>query len=67
MRSGYLDITFRKGKALAAYYHLPREADDRSARTEPAAPGPLVNYAQDGRPIGLEITSPATVQLADLI
>mgnify|MGYP000202236030 CR=1 FL=1 len=38
--------------------HLPRRADDRSARSERAEHGIIIDYAEDGRPIGLEITAP---------
>jgi hypothetical protein len=59
----YLEMTYRHGKPLAGYIHLPRRDGDRVARSQKAAPGLVVDYAADGRPIGLEITSPATVSL----
>ena len=61
MKSHYLEVTFRKGKALAAYLYLPRETGARSARTQNVAPGILVDFGPDGRPIGLELTAPAQV------
>lgn len=66
MKDRYLEVTFRSGKPLAAYLYLPRNPDDRSARTEPHETGLLLNYAADGRPIGIEITSPARLTLAAL-
>jgi hypothetical protein len=60
----YLEVTYRRGRALAAYYYLPRKPRDRSYRTRRAAPGLLVDYARDGRPLGIEITAPARVSLA---
>jgi hypothetical protein len=42
---------------------LPRPTGTRSARTAQAAPGLLVDYTADGKPIGLEITAPAQVTL----
>ncbi|MEQ8764836.1 MAG: DUF2283 domain-containing protein [Planctomycetota bacterium] len=66
MKQTYIEVTFRKGKALAAYYYLPRDSKDRSARTEAVGSGLLVDYSEDGRPIGIEITSPGTLELAEL-
>jgi uncharacterized protein YuzE len=66
MKSTYLEVTFRKGKAMAAYLYLPRQAGDRAARTEKVSPGMLVDYAADGRPIGIEFTSTEHVRLADV-
>jgi hypothetical protein len=31
MRDRYLEITYRKGKPLAAYLYFPRESDTKSA------------------------------------
>ena len=61
MREPYLEITFRHGRPFAAYLYLPREGDEKSAQTEQAAPGLLIDFAADGRPIGLEITAPGRV------
>ena len=61
MKETYLEITFRHGRPLAAYLYLPRGGTEKSARTEQAAPGLLIDFAADGRPIGLEITAPASV------
>jgi len=66
MQDSYLEITFRHGRALAAYYYLPRRADDVSIRTEAAEAGMLVDYARGGRPIGIEITAPTRASLAAL-
>jgi hypothetical protein len=66
MSQRHLEITFRRGKPLAAYLYLPRRADDRSARVEELAPGYLVDRAADGRPIGIELASPGRVTLEDL-
>jgi hypothetical protein len=60
MRDRYLEATFRKGKLLAAYLHRPRPAGTKSVRTEPRGEGILVDFGADGRPIGIEITAPAT-------
>ncbi len=66
MNQRYLEVSYRRGKPLAAYLYLPREAGDRSARTEPQEAGLLVDYAADGRAIGVEITAPSQITLAAL-
>jgi uncharacterized protein YuzE len=66
MKERYLEVTFRKGKPLAAYLYLPRKAETKSARTESAGSGLLIDYASDGRPIGLEITAPQKITAADI-
>jgi hypothetical protein len=57
----YLEVTYRAGKPIAAYLYLPRSKAQRSARTEQAAPGLLIDFAESGEPIGLEITAPSVV------
>jgi hypothetical protein len=66
MKDSYLEITFRHGKALAAYYYLPRAVGAVSVRTEPVEAGMLVDYGRGGRPIGIEITTPSRASLAAL-
>lgn len=66
MKEPYLEITFRHGRPLAAYLYLPREGNEKSVRTEQAAPGLLVDFAAGGRPIGLEITAPVVVSPATI-
>jgi len=64
MNEPYLEVTYRHGRPLAAYLYLPREPRDRSVRTEQVAPGLVVDFRKDGRPIGIEITPPGRVSLA---
>jgi uncharacterized protein YuzE len=64
MKHSYLEVTYRKGQALAAYYYLPRRSEDRSADTKRLAGGVLVDFTADGRAIGIEITSPSQFDLA---
>ncbi len=66
MKHRFLEITFRKGKPLAAYLYLPRNPGDTSVRTQRHESGLLMDYAADGRAIGLEITAPSKVTLATL-
>ncbi len=66
MKHSYLEVTYRKGRALAAYYYLPRREEEKSVRTERADGGFLVDFSSDGRPIGIEITSPSRFDLSAL-
>ena len=66
MKDRYLEVTFRRGRPIAAYLHLPRRPGDHSARTSRATPGLVIDYAVGGRPIGVEITAPGKVTLAAL-
>jgi hypothetical protein len=65
MSRSYLEITYRKGRPLAAYYYLPRRPDDMSVRTERFG-ALLVDFAIDDRPIGIEIPSPTQFELSAL-
>jgi uncharacterized protein YuzE len=66
MKQRYLEVTFRTGKPLAAYLYLPRKPGDASARTVRQPGGLLIDYAADGRAIGIEITAPSRLSLEAL-
>ena len=61
MSNRYLEITYRKGKAVAAYLYLPRRPREKAKKTTKAAEGILVDFGKGGRPIGIEITAPQHV------
>ena len=62
----YLELTYRHGKPFAGYLHLPRRQGDRAARSRKAGAALVVDYADDGRPIGVEIVSPSTVSADEI-
>jgi uncharacterized protein YuzE len=66
MKAAYLEVTFRRGRPLAAYYHLPRQAGQKSVRTVRLESGLLADLDQQGRPIGIEITAPGSASEAAL-
>ena len=66
MRDRYLEVTFRHGRPIAAYYYLPRSAGQKSVRTRRVEPGLVVDFAADDQAIGIEITAPELVSLAGL-
>jgi uncharacterized protein YuzE len=66
MKEPYLEVTFRHGRPIAAYYYLPRDGSQKSARTRRVEPGLVIDFTAEGQPIGIEITAPAKVSLAAL-
>ena len=62
-----LQVTYRKGRAFAAYLHLSHPTGEKSARTVATPDGLLViDYGVTGRPVGVEITAPQAVPLERL-
>lgn len=62
-----LQVTYRKGRAFAAYLHLSHSTGENSARTVASPDGLLiVDYGTRGRPLGVEITAPQAVPLERL-
>jgi len=66
MNAGYLEITYRHGKVFAAYLYLTRESGDRVHHSEPTRHGMVIDYAEDGRPLGIEITTPVQLDLESI-
>jgi uncharacterized protein YuzE len=66
MKQPYLEVTYRRGRPLAAYLYLPRERQDKSVRTAKADPGMVIDFEKNGRAIGIEITAPTLVTVSDL-
>jgi hypothetical protein len=66
MKEPYLEVTFRHGRPMAAYYYLPGAANQRSARSRRVEPGLVIDFGADGQAIGIEITTPSMVSLAAL-
>ena len=61
-----MEVTYRRGKLLAAYLHLPRRSGDVSVRVEEYESAFLIDWTADGRPIGIEMPSPSLVTLEGL-
>lgn len=64
MNDSYLEVTFRHGRPIAAYYYLPRRSKDRSHRTRRVEPGLVIDFTRNGKPIGIEIIAPDKLTLA---
>ena len=66
MREHYLEITYRKGKPLAAYLYLSAASGVKSVRTESKDAGLMVDFGPGEQPIGLEITAPEKITAAQI-
>ena len=63
MNDSYLEVMFRHGRPIAAYYYLPRRPTDKSCRTKRVEPGLVIDFARGGKPIGIEILAPDKLTL----
>jgi hypothetical protein len=65
-----LEVTFRKGKAFAAYLYLARDLAGtkgmKVARSSERQHGLIVDFNAEGDPLGVEITAPSLVELDEL-
>jgi len=66
MKETYLEVTYRRGHAVAAYYYLPRRPEERSYRTRRIEPGFVIDFARGGRAIGIEIAAPTRLSVTAL-
>ena len=66
MKTISLQITYRKGKPYAAYIYLSHRRGRNSVRTEAITEDLLIDYAQDGTPLGIEIVSPEIVSIDEI-
>lgn len=66
MKHTYLEITFRRGKPLAAYLYLPRRRNVKSVRTEAVGPGLRADFDAEGTVMGVEVTAPGAVTIEEL-
>jgi uncharacterized protein YuzE len=58
MKDIYLEITFRKGKSLAAYIYLSRKTGTHVINSVKYKEGIIVDFDEANNAIGLEITAP---------
>ena len=66
MKHQYLEVTYRRGKPLAAYLYLPRETGAKVTRTADAGRGMRVDFDAAGTPMGIEITAPSAVRAQEV-
>jgi hypothetical protein len=65
MRKPYLEITYRQGKPFAAYLYLDRKPNDKAAKSE-RHDAWVIDFAADGRAIGIEFIHVGSVDLVAL-
>lgn len=63
MKETYLEVTFRHGRAIAAYLYLGRDPGEKSCRTKRVEPGMVIDFNSAGQAIGIEFTAPGQVTL----
>lgn len=63
MKNRYLEITYRRGKPIAAYLYLPRRQGAKVERTVAEAMGLKVDFDDQGSAMGIEITAPSVATL----
>ena len=56
-----LQVTYRKGRAFAAYLHLSHPTGEKRAKTMASKDGLIVDCGSTGRPVGIGITAPQAV------
>lgn len=66
MSEPYLEVTYRRGRPLAAYLYLPGTKTRKSFKTREIVPGLLVDFSRSGTPVGIEITVPEKVTLTQV-
>lgn len=66
MKETYLEVTYRHGRAIAAYLYLARNPGEKSCRTKRVEPGMVIDFNSAGRAIGIELTAPGQVSLPAL-
>lgn len=58
MREPFLEVTYQHGRAIAAYLYLARQPGEKSVSTRRVEPGLVIDFASEGRSLGIEITAP---------
>jgi len=66
MKGRYLEVTFVRGKPLAAYLYLPHTEGAQATSTVDADHGLRVDLDEQGAPVGIEISAPGAVSMAQI-
>ncbi|MDZ4804792.1 MAG: DUF2283 domain-containing protein [Candidatus Eisenbacteria bacterium] len=61
-----LKVSYHEGCRIAAYLYLPRKPGEKSVRSRQVALGYVVDFAADGRAIGIEMLDPDHVTLESI-
>jgi hypothetical protein len=63
MKTPSIEVTYRRGRAIAAYVSFGLGRSAKCHETREAAPGLIVDFARNGKALGLEMVSPQTCTL----
>jgi len=66
MKTLSIQITYRKGKPLAAYIYLPHEPGNKSVRCEELQPGLIVDFDAEGKALGIEVITPTATSIDEV-
>jgi hypothetical protein len=66
MREYSLEVSYRRGRVIAAYLDVLRRKGQKSYRTIQAEPGLVIDLNRRGRPTGVEILYPSKLTLRRL-
>ena len=58
-----LEVSSYDGKLVAGYLTLPQNSGEKSVHTTEPEPGIVVDFAADGRALGIEFYTPSVVTL----
>ncbi len=61
-----IQVTYRNGKAFAAYLYLAQHPRQKVTRTERVSEGLLIDFAASGEPMGIEIVNPGVIRQEEL-
>jgi len=61
----YLETTYRNGRPFSAYYYLPRVGNETVAVSRLSG-NLVIDFAADGRPIGIEMPGVVDTTAAEL-
>lgn len=63
MKETYLEVTFRHGRAIAAYLYLGRDSGAKSCRTKRVEPGMVIDFNSAGQASASNSRLPGQVTL----
>jgi len=61
-----VQMTYRDGRPFAAYIGLGRALGESSVRSEELSPEIVVDFSEDGRPLGIEVIDPSSATAEDI-
>ncbi len=61
MRNSSLQVTYRRGKFMAAYLYLAPKRGQRAAHTSETSNGIIIDSAEDGSILGIEFLSESLI------